>query len=180
MTDKELMQIAQENGFKSAVISTKDIAVDYTFRTYCEDNLCGKYGANYSCPPDSGTPAELHRKILSKNSALVLQKIYDINGYDDKEAVQAAKQSVNYSVISVMEKMKAEGYDVIHLGYGGCPLCNPCKCTLGEPCAFPDKKISCISAYCINVTKLAKTANMEFDWSTNKLYLFGMILFDKQ
>ena len=179
MTDRELLQLAQQNDFKAAIISTSDIVVDYSFRQFCEENLCGKYGANYSCPPDCGTPQEVHEKLLSKNYALVLQKICDISGYDDKEAVQSAKNSVNYAVINVMEKMKAEGDNVIHLGYGGCPLCNPCKCSLGQPCVFPDKKISCISAYCINVAELAKTSKMEFDWSQNKLYLFGMILLDR-
>ena len=73
MTDKELMHIAQENGFNSAIISTKDIAVDYTFRTYCEDNLCGKYGANYSCPPDSCTPTT---RIQISDVFLLMMTVY--------------------------------------------------------------------------------------------------------
>lgn len=179
MTDTELIELAKQENFTASIISTKDIVVDYSFRKFCEENLCGKFGANYSCPPDCGTPEEMHKNILSKNSALVLQMVCPISSYEDKEAVQKAKNTVNYAVINLMEKMKTDGYNVIHLGYGGCPLCSPCKCSTGQPCAFPDKKISCISAYCINVTELAKTAEMEFDWSQNKLYLFGMILFDR-
>ena len=51
MTTIELMKLAEEAGFRAAVISAKDIPVDGSFRKFCEDNLCGKYNANYSCPP---------------------------------------------------------------------------------------------------------------------------------
>lgn len=179
MTFTELIDAAKAEDFTADVVSTEDIVVDYSFRKFCEDNLCGKYGANYSCPPDCGTPQQVHQKLLSKNSALVLQKICDINGYDDKPAVEAARKSLNYSVLNVAEKMKEAGYDCIPLGYNGCPLCNPCKRTANQPCIFPQKQISCLSAYCVNVTELAKQCEFEFTWSDKKLYLFGMILFDR-
>ena len=179
MTDKQLLSIAQEQGFIPAIISTQDIVVDYSFRKFCEDNLCGKYGANYSCPPDCGTPQQVHNKLLSKNSALVLQMICDIESYEDKAMVQQARTALNQAVLAVTDKMTAERYSVIPLGYNGCPLCNPCKRTLNQSCAFPDRQISCVSAYCINVTELAKNCQLEFTWSDKKLYLFGIILFDK-
>ena len=34
----------------AAVVDTADIVFDPSFRPYCEENLCGQYGANYSCP----------------------------------------------------------------------------------------------------------------------------------
>ena len=179
MTDNQLLSIAKEQGFNPAIISTQDVVVDYSFRKFCEDNLCGRYGANYSCPPDCGTPQQMHQKLLSKNSALVLQMVCDIESYEDKTAVQQARTSLNKAVLAVMDKMTADGYSVIPLGYNGCPICNPCKRMLNQPCAFPDRQISCVSAYCINVLELAKTCRLEFAWSDKKLYLFGMILFDK-
>lgn len=180
MTDKQLVLMAQEAGFKAAVIPTNDVVVNYDFRTFCEENRCGKYGANYSCPPDCGTPQQVHDILLSKDTALVLQMICDIDGYDDIQAVQAARSSLNHAVLKVFDTLVAEGYSAIPLGYNGCPLCNPCRRTLGQPCAFPDRKISCLSAYCVDVTQLAKRCSMEFTWSDKKLYLFGMIIFDKK
>ena len=46
MTDMELIKLAEEEGFRAAVISAKEIQVDGSFRKFCEDNLCGKYNAN--------------------------------------------------------------------------------------------------------------------------------------
>ncbi|MBQ9845824.1 MAG: DUF2284 domain-containing protein [Oscillospiraceae bacterium] len=179
MTDKELITLAQQEGFTAAVIPTSEVVVDYGFRKFCEDNLCGKYGANYSCPPDCGTPQQVHEKLMSRNSALVLEKICPINGYDDRETIQKYKKAVNFSVLDVSDKMAAAGYNVLPLGYGGCPLCTPCQRALGKPCTFPERKISCISAYCINVTELSASSGLEFGWSEEKLYLFGMVLFDR-
>lgn len=41
--------------------------------------------------------------------------------------------------------------------------------------SYPDRRISCMSAYCIDVAKLAQLCELEFAWSQEKLYLFGML-----
>ena len=53
MTPKEMIDLAVESGFAGAeVIGTEQIVFDPMFRPFCEENLCGQYGANHSCPPD--------------------------------------------------------------------------------------------------------------------------------
>ena len=60
MTWEEMTSMAAEEGFAAAVVTdTKDIPFDPSFRPLCAENLCGKYGVNYSCPPDCGTPDEM-------------------------------------------------------------------------------------------------------------------------
>ena len=55
---EELISAALEEGFAAAaIVDTDKIVFDPSFRPYCAENLCGQYGANYSCPPDCGTPA---------------------------------------------------------------------------------------------------------------------------
>ena len=76
MTAEQMVQYAYEEGFSAAaVVDTADIVFDPSFRPYCEENLCGQYGANYSCPPDCGTPEEMKQKVLAHKKALVLQSI---------------------------------------------------------------------------------------------------------
>ena len=55
MNDNEIFEQAKEMGICAAFVDTKDVVQDPSFRKFCEDNLCGKYNANYSCPPDCGT-----------------------------------------------------------------------------------------------------------------------------
>ena len=175
MTDLERIQLAEAAGFRAAVILAKDIPVDGTFRKFCEDNLCGKYNANYSCPPGCGTVEEVHERLFGADQALVLQSIYDIGSYENKEAVLKSRNNLNTSVLHLTEELRKLGLDCFCLGYGGCPLCDPCKQVAGEPCAFPEKRISCMSAYCIDVGKLAEKCGLEFAWVPEKLFLFGMI-----
>ena len=75
------------------------------------------------------------------------------------------------------EKLRQAGVQGFCLGYGGCPLCDPCKRVTNEPCAHPEQKISCMSAYCIDVAKLAEKCGLEFAWVPEKLFLFGMFVF---
>ena len=64
----------------------KDIPADGSFRKFCEENLCGKYNANYSCPPACGTVEEVHSRLFAADRALVLQSVYEIGSYENKEA----------------------------------------------------------------------------------------------
>lgn len=74
MNKDTLIRLALDHGFSAAaLIDTSEIVFDASFRPYCEENLCGSYGANYSCPPDCGTPKEMERQMLSFNYALVFQ-----------------------------------------------------------------------------------------------------------
>ena len=177
MTNQELVKRAEDEGFRAAVISAKDIPADGSFRKFCEDNLCGKYNANYSCPPGCGTVEEVHERLFSADKALVLQSIHEIGIYDNKEAILKSKKDLNLAILRLTEELRKAGVDCYCLGYGGCPLCDPCKQVAGEPCAFPEKRISCMSAYCIDVEKLAGKCGLEFAWIPEKLFLFGMIVF---
>lgn len=180
MTDLELIKLAEEAGFRAAVIPAKEIPVDGSFRKFCEDNLCGKYNANYSCPPACGTVDQVHQRLFAADKALVLQTIHEIGSYENKDAILRSKKDLNVAILKLTESLRRKGLDCFCLGYGGCPLCDPCKQAIGEACAFPDKKISCMSAYCINVGKLAGKCGMEFAWIPEKLFLFGMVVIQKK
>ena len=179
MTDAELIRLAENAGFRAAVLPAKEIPVDGSFRKFCEDNLCGKYNANYSCPPACGTVEQVHRRLFAADKALVLQTVHDIGSYENREAILRSKKNLNAEILKLTEQLRRDGMDCFCLGYGGCPLCDPCRQVEGQPCAFPERRISCMSAYCIDVGKLAGKCGMEFAWVPEKLFLFGMIAIQK-
>ena len=176
MTKQEMLALAETMGFQARFLSTTEIPVNAEFVKYCEENLCGNYGANYACPPDCGTPAEMHQKLLSADLALVLQSQWEIPGYGTPEVLYVKIKHTN-SIRSLMGKLRQMGHDVFGMGYGGCNLCDPCKRKEGKPCAFPELCMSCLSAYCVDAAKLAERCDLTFDWNPKKLHLFGMILF---
>jgi len=180
MTTEEMLSLAKEAGFaRAAVVSTADIVFDPAFRPYCEENLCGQYGANYSCPPDCGTPEEMRLRVTAHKWALVLQTVWEVSDYADRKAIGRAKGSHNTAGLQLMQKLRSAGHpDCFMVGASGCSLCPSCTLVQGEPCRFPDLRYSCMSAYCVYVRKLAERCGMEYDCGKTRLALFGMLVFD--
>lgn len=179
MLGKELLSLAESMGFLAAMIPVKEVPVDAKFRAFCEENICGRYNANYSCPPDCGSVDALHQTLLREESALIIETLHSIESYENKEEVLAAKTAHNKAVLRLMAAVRALGYSGFCTGYNGCPLCDPCLRTKNLPCAHPEQRISCMSAYCIDVAALAARCSLPFAWDPKKLHLFGMIAFRK-
>ena len=174
-----MIALAQDEGFSgAAVVDTKDIPFDSTFRQYCAENLCGKYGVNYSCPPACGSPEEMRQKILKHKKALVLQTIWEISDYTDKDLIAKSKKSHNMATIRLVKQFREENIPGLIVGVSGCSLCSPCAIMNNEPCKFPDLRFSCMSAYCIFVRKLAESCGLEYTLEPGLLAFFGMYVFD--
>lgn len=179
MTEREMIRLAIEEGFAGmAVVDTKDIVFDDSFRTCCEENLCGQYGVNYTCPPACGTAAEMRERIMAHKHALVLQTIWEISDYSDMPAIKAGKSSHNAGTIRLAKRLRAADCPGFLVGASGCALCTPCACAKGEPCRFPEYAYSCMSAYCIFVKKLADHCGLEYNCGEGLLAFFGMYVFD--
>ena len=179
MCDDQLVKYAVEEGFAAAaVIPTEDIVFDPAFRPYCEENLCGQYDANYSCPPECGSPEAMKQKILAHKKALVLQTIWEVEDYSDSKATKAGKKHHNMASQKLMKRLRHEGCGGFMVGASGCSLCSPCRIQLGEPCTFPDLRWSCMSAYCVFVRKLAESAGMEYNAGPGLIAFFGMYICD--
>lgn len=179
MTYEEMIAWAAEEGFSAAdVTDTTAIVFDPMFRPFCEENLCGQYGVNYTCPPDCGTPEEMKQRVLAHKKALVLQTIWEISDYSDAPAIKKAKAAHNAAEIRLTKRLRQAGKDGFIVGASGCALCSPCAKAAGEPCRFPEYCYSCMSAYCIFVKKLADHCHMEYDCGDGLLAFFGMYVFD--
>lgn len=175
----DYIRSALDEGFLHAsLIPAAQVPFEESFRVYCEENLCGQYGVNYSCPPTCGSCREMADRVRGKANALVVQSIWDIPDYNDKEDVRQAKYMHNTAMLRLVEQMRGEGKDCLMAGASGCSLCTPCAMKTGQPCRFPDLRYSCLSAYCVFVKELADKCGMEYNCGPGKVAFFGMILFD--
>lgn len=178
MTKEEIIRAAVEEGFAAAaIVQTGEIPTDPSFRPYCEENLCGKYGANYTCPPDCGTPAQMRARLCAREHALVLQTIWEIADYSDVKAIKEAKNAHNAAEIRLARRLRASGCDGFLVGASGCGLCEPCAIVEHKPCRFPEFQFSCMSAYCIFVRRLCEQCGMEYDCGSGLLAFFGMYVY---
>ena len=177
MDDKKLIDLALSIGFAdAAVIDTKELVFIPAFRTLCEENQCGKYGANYACPPDCGTIEEMKQRVLRWQKALVMQTMWDIEDPLDSIQIKPAKTQHNQMTRRLIDKIGEPG---LMIGASGCSLCTPCALTKGEPCRFPKLQDSCMSAYCIFVKDMTDRCHMDYDCAPGITTFFSMYCYDQ-
>ena len=178
MNKYDMIQLALDEDFSAAaVIEMEKVIFNHEFRPFCEENLCGCYGANYSCPPDCGTPGEMENRLKAYKNALVFQSKWNITNYRDIQAIKAAKQGRNNTMMRVIEQLKQAGYIGVMAGASSCTLCERCAILDKLPCRDPERQFSCLSAYCIYVKKLAETCDMEYCCADGRLAFFGLYAF---
>ncbi len=174
---EELIHHAEDLGFSAvSVVKTADIPIEPGFRVCCEENTCGQYGANYSCPPDCGTVDEMRQKLLRGEHAIILQTIHEIDDPMDMVQIKPAKGMHNRMSRELKAWAKERGINGFLVGSSGCGLCTPCARKNGEPCRFPDDAFSCMSAYCVFVRELAEQCGMEYDCGNGLVAFFGMFV----
>ena len=177
MNEQKMIDIAMREGFSGvAAIDVDKITFDPMFRPFCEENLCGHYGVNYTCPPDCGSPEEMEARMRAYTRALVFETKWPID-YSDKAAVKEAKGFHNAAMRRAIKAYRAEGIDGLMAGASCCTLCEKCAVCFGEDCRFPQEKWSCLSAYCIFVRKLADEAGLEYAPEDGELTFFGLYAF---
>jgi predicted metal-binding protein len=177
---EKLTKIALDAGaFRAGVISTDEVRTDAGFRRMCEQNLCGNYGRSWMCPPDAGPIEELMAEVRTYSFILVYQTVGELEDSYDFEGMMEAGARHNQVVNRVRNAMKAEPLSkVLHLGAGGCRMCEVCAKKTGEPCRHPELAMSSLETYGINVSELAKAAGMKYINGQNTVTYFGAALFD--
>lgn len=174
-----MSEAVQEDFFKVEIIDTDKIVFCTEYRKYCQDNKCGQYGKNYSCPPDCGTPEDMVERVKKYKKALILQTRWQIDDFSKKDELDSAKSQHNLSMLRLIKKIKRQGYDGLMAGASCCMLCDRCQKINNGSCKYPDLAFSCLSAYCINVKMLAEECSMEYQYENGILYFFGAWFFNE-
>ena len=97
--------------------------------------------------------------------------------HDDPESIDVV-QLVHGLTLGL--HLPVDGVDitrVLHLGAGGCGVCERCAKQTGEPCRFPHLALASLEAYGVNVSQLAQAANMKYINGQNTVTYFGAVLF---
>ena len=171
----EILAMGAKN---AAVLRVTEISFDKSFRSMCASNVCGNYGKSYMCPPDVGEIGSLIEKAKAYRYAIVYQTIGMLEDSYDFEGMMEAGQRHNDLSQKVRKLFDQNGFEhALHLGAGGCRLCPVCGKKTGEPCRYPDRAMSSLEAYGVNVSELATQCNMRYINGTNTVTYFGAALF---
>lgn len=165
--------------YRAAVIPVEAVETDASFRDLCAANMCGNYGRNWMCPPDAGDIRELMAALRTYGYALVYQTVSELEDSYDFEGMMEAGARHNRLMATLRERLSAEALPrVLHLGAGGCRMCEVCGKRTGEPCRHPDLAVASLETYGVNVSRLAPAAGMKYINGQNTVTYFGAVLFD--
>lgn len=171
MHENDLLQKAFRLGFhKAAFMDVSDLVIVPEFRKYCEMNVCHCYDVNPSCPPKCGSIEEMTDRINAYSRVLVLQTEYASDFKDDIPGMVNAGREHNMLVDNYVSQCIKEGYiaeNADDIGMG----------SMLRMSAGPYKHYSCMSAYCIDVQKVANNVGMDCWLNDGKCRLFTMLFF---
>ena len=179
MFDK-LTELALSLGaFRASVIPVEDIETDASFRDLCAANVCGNYGRNWMCPPDAGDIHDHMAALHTYSYALVYQTVSELEDSYDFEGMMDAGVAHNRLMMELRRGIDALALPrVLHLGAGGCRMCEVCAKRTGEACRHPDLAVASLETYGVNVSKLAPAAGMKYINGKDTVTYFGAVLFD--
>jgi len=175
---EKLVKIALQAGaFKAHVLKVAEIPFDAQLRKLCEDNLCGKFGRNYGCPPFVGTPEKVIDRAKQYEYALIMQTVNPLEDSYDVEGMAEAGARHNAMSTAVYAQMKDEYPDSLLLTAGGCTRCERCAARDNEPCRHPEEEITpSLSSFCINVSQTAGKCGMKYINGVNTVTYFSVVL----
>lgn len=178
MTLESIVENCRKNGaYKAFLIDVDKIPFDENLRSYCESNACGKYGKNYACPPNVGDVESVIAEAKSHTKALVFQTVNKLEDSYDFEGMAAAVVNHTKVANSINKEIEKHYSDYLQLTAGGCTVCPVCALVENKPCRFPDKAVSSVEAYCMNVSSLAALCNMNYINGKDTVTYFGAFLF---
>lgn len=180
MDTQSLVQLALKLGATKAVIIPQDkIVMSASFRAICEGNGCGMYNKCWMCSPTIGDIETLMGKVRSYSHGLWYQLIGDIEDSFDFEGMSEVGdehvklcQRIHQAIKPVL------GENMLHLGKGGCGLCERCTILDGEPCRLPEQAISSLEMYGVDVYQTTEGTGLKYINGQNTVTYFGLVLFN--
>ena len=176
---EKLIQTALEAGAaRAALISGAEIAFSETFRDICEANQCGCYGKCWVCPPEIGEIGNLIAAAKAYPKGLLYQTVGRLEDSCDIEGMMASGH--RHALVSREIQKKLPGLlrnPFLHLGCGGCHLCETCAKRTGEPCRHPEYALPAMEGYGIDVYNTTKNTPLPYINGTNTVTYFGLVLF---
>ena len=130
------------------------------------------------CPPELPSAVDVMAKIRSYEHVLWYQTVSPLEDSFDIEGMMSAKD--NHVLLSHRLRKQTQSLlpeDTLHLSCGGCHLCPTCAKEDGEPCRMPEKAMSSLEGYCVDVYNTTKDTELKYINGQNTVTYFGAILF---
>ena len=154
------MKTARDLGFDVAEpVDTAALEFRRSIRSMCALNLCGRYGACWTCPPVCGDPETCRRNLASFSRGFLVQTRCSHGSGKLTEQWKEAGACHRQRFTALCEALYPEHPEALCLISGGCGACE--KCAWPEPCPWPEKAASCLTGYGLLTSQILRAAGME-------------------
>lgn len=163
----------------ASLVEVTKIPFNEDFRMQCEQNSCGCYNKNWMCPPGVGSISDLIKRVLGFNHGLLLQTVHQLEDSYDWEGMQEGQANHEKVFRKLLEHVENQDIfkRILPLSVGPCMYCAKCAYLTGKECYFPDKAVSSVEAYGIDVMALLKGCGIPYSNGQNTVSYVGVILF---
>ena len=176
---KPLVQAALNCGAaNAALISGGQVVCSESFRDICRANQCGLYGKCWVCPPEIGEIQTLISRVKAYPQGLLYQTIGTLEDSFDLEGMMAAGHRhalVSRDLQTLLPGLLKESF--LHLGCGGCHLCEVCAKRTSQPCRHPEQALPAMEGYGMDVYNTTLGTTLKYINGTNTVTYFGLVLF---
>ncbi|MDR1692579.1 MAG: DUF2284 domain-containing protein [Oscillospiraceae bacterium] len=164
---------------KAEAIPVESVTFAPELRSLCEQNVCGRFGRNYTCPPLAGDVHTLIANLKTFRQTVIWQNIYPLEDSFDFEGMAEGQRRHNAMTADAAERIYAVlgRENALVLAAGGCALCQTCAVLENRPCRFPEKALSSLEAYGINVSKIGEISNLKYINGPNTVTFFSGVFF---
>ena len=167
------------NATHVSLVEVGKIPFSEDFRKLCEENSCGSYNKNWMCPPTVGPISDLIKRALEFDRGLIFQTVHQLEDSFDWEGMQEGQANHEKIFRKILEHLEKNNVfrEILPLSAGPCMYCQKCAHLTGKECYFPNKAVSSVEAYGINVTALVKGCGIPYHNGQNTVSYVGLILF---
>ena len=162
-------------------VPTAGIAIRGEIRKLCEQNSCGNYDRNWTCPPAVDSLDRFRERITGFETLLIVSDVYSIKSSFDWAGMMDSLGRFRDKLLALKNDINSAdpGFDFLILGAGACRLCEPCSYVSGKPCRRPRDAIVSLEACGIDVMRLLRENGLRCYHGKGTLTYAGGILYSR-
>ena len=155
---------------------TEELEFSERIRTVCRQE-CPRYDKSWACPPAVGTVDECRRRVLAHPDGLLIVTLSEVSDIADMEQALATRPVHEALTREVAKILQDEGISPYVLSTESCAIC--ANCTYPDaPCRHPELMYPCVESHGIIVTALAERLGVTYQYGSNVVTWFSLLLFN--
>lgn len=176
----KLMTLAAENGFSHAApVDMNALTPRREVREMCRADRCGKWNANWACPPGCGTLEDAAAAMGCFDAGVLVQTTGTLADDFDYEGMEAIQRRHKRAFADFARQARLLLPDCLPLSAGACTVCRQCTCP-DRPCRFPDKRMSSMEAYGLLVGDVCLRSRLSYNYGPRTMTYTSCLLYTEE